>query len=48
MNQWILAFLIFWLGTGALAVANNFVNISKERARERATRLAARMRIEDK
>jgi len=31
MNQWVVAFLIFWLGTGALTVANNFANVLKEK-----------------
>lgn len=30
MNQWIVAFLIFWLGTGALVVADNAVKAWRE------------------
>jgi hypothetical protein len=31
MNQWVVASLILWLGTGALIVANNFANVLKEK-----------------
>jgi hypothetical protein len=33
MNQWLLAFLIFWLGTGAIVVAHDFAEAAKERAK---------------
>lgn len=29
--DWLLAFVIVWLGTGALIVANNFANVLKGR-----------------
>lgn len=35
MNEWLLAFLIVWHGTGALIVANNFVNVLKGRRTHR-------------
>lgn len=33
MNQWVLAFLIWWLGTGTLIVAGVFADGLKRRGR---------------
>lgn len=33
MNQWLLAFLVFWMGTGTLVVLSMFAEAAKERAK---------------